>query len=496
MKKYFATRIALVTTCVACTCSAGWALGEEKHDLLKVVRRYADTMIEKGRDTYGPEKSLLLLSALDRRKPAPLTTCPAAPTGVRDMDRVGQENGPLVGANPSHDQNLLRLLYALSEITGEPRYRQAADAELKWFFTHTAWPQTGLLPWGEHMSWDVMADKQATRCREPRHELGKPWMLWDRSYELAPEGCAAFADALWEHQIYDHKTGAFDRHASPHKHKPGDDYDLPRHAGMYIYTWSKAYKHTRDEKYLHYIDVLLSRFEKRRDPNTKLIGGWHDDVVAWPLSSMSLALECHASADDVPKPLADRLRAFALAEDEAFLAMDHDPAGRGFVVSAILHTGEAVSDIGVHHLQDRTRMWGGKGGEATTAMEALICVARNEQVPNESYRKLILTTARKYLNAEPEAGQDLWPLATAQAITLQMAAYRLTGDKAHLDWARKLADDAVDLFWAGNPLPKASAETDHYETLTGGDTLALALLDVALADTPDADKVPANTIDR
>src|SRR5262245_54825142 len=32
---------------------------------LEVVRRYADTMIERGRDTYGSQKSGLLLSALD-----------------------------------------------------------------------------------------------------------------------------------------------------------------------------------------------------------------------------------------------------------------------------------------------------------------------------------------------------------------------------------------------------------------------------------------------
>ena len=35
-------------------------------NLLMVVQRYADSMIEHGRDAYGPQKSGLLLSALDR----------------------------------------------------------------------------------------------------------------------------------------------------------------------------------------------------------------------------------------------------------------------------------------------------------------------------------------------------------------------------------------------------------------------------------------------
>jgi hypothetical protein len=35
--------------------------GAEPPDFLKVVQRYADAMIERGRDTYGPQKSGRLL---------------------------------------------------------------------------------------------------------------------------------------------------------------------------------------------------------------------------------------------------------------------------------------------------------------------------------------------------------------------------------------------------------------------------------------------------
>ena len=56
--------------------------GAEAPDLLKVVQRYADTMLERGRDTYGPQKSGLLLSALDRTTLAPLTSRPAPPGGL------------------------------------------------------------------------------------------------------------------------------------------------------------------------------------------------------------------------------------------------------------------------------------------------------------------------------------------------------------------------------------------------------------------------------
>src|SRR5438034_11722925 len=90
---------------------------------IRVVYGYADAMLKSGRDNYGPEKTGLFLSALDRNALAPLTNTPAAPDGVRLRERCGGAGERLVGANPQHDQNFLRLLYSLSELSGKPHYR-------------------------------------------------------------------------------------------------------------------------------------------------------------------------------------------------------------------------------------------------------------------------------------------------------------------------------------------------------------------------------------
>src|SRR5574341_974795 len=126
---------------------------------LPAMYRFADTLLERGRDTHGPQKTGLFLSALDRATLTPLTNCPPAPAGVRSQDRVGPENGPLVGANPQHDENLLRLLYTLSELSSKAHYRAAADAEIKWFLENARSPATDLLCWGEHMSWNTLTDE-------------------------------------------------------------------------------------------------------------------------------------------------------------------------------------------------------------------------------------------------------------------------------------------------------------------------------------------------
>ncbi|MDH4241306.1 MAG: VCBS repeat-containing protein, partial [Phycisphaerae bacterium] len=224
-----------------------------KLSFLKVVRRYADAMIEHGRDTYGEKKSGLLLSALDRLRLEPLTIRPEPPGGIRRGDRAGLPWLKLVGANPQTDQNLLRVLYTLSKITGDKRYSQVADHELEWFFKNTQSPVTGLLPWGEHLSWDVMQDIPISSGTDYNHEFARPWVLWDRSFELSPEASKQFALGLWNHQIANQKTGGFDRHAPYDRHGPVDGKDFARHGGFYIHTWAHAYKHTKDETFLRAI---------------------------------------------------------------------------------------------------------------------------------------------------------------------------------------------------------------------------------------------------
>ena len=64
-----------------------------------------------------------------------------------------------------------------------------------------------------------------------------------------------------------------------------------------------------------------------------------------------------------------------------------------------------------------------------------------------------------------------------------MAAHRISGDaKKCLDVARHLADRAVALFFDGrSPLPKASTESRHYESVTMGDVLLCACSRLGLA---------------
>jgi hypothetical protein len=459
---------------------------------LPVVYRYADAMLERGRDLYGPQKTGLFLSALDRAALAPLTNRPPAPAGIREGDRVGAKGGPLTGANPQHDENLLRLLYTLSGLSGRATYRDAADTELKWFLQNAASSNTHLLPWGEHLSWDVMTDQAIAANEEANgsHEFFRPWLLWDRCFALAPDASRQFALGLWKHQIADHRTGAFNRHAGFRTHNPADGMDFPRHAGFYIRTWAVAFAHTKDEDFLQAIDTLLRRYEAKRHPRTGWIEQYRGQSDCVPALSLSLAMDCDGAAHRVPEPLATRLRAFAAREDEVFCALPHEVANRGgFVPSLDQATGQPADA--------RTPLWDARYGGYTTAQIGMMCVARYDNNGKVGYRDLITNAANAYLKSVPPADVDVWPMTFGHAISLQVAAWRHTAKPEHLQRARELATLALETFCKDSPLPAAGAKCLHYETITGADTLALALVELHLEILGiTAVRAPPNTIDR
>jgi hypothetical protein len=437
-----------------------------KPSLLDIVRRYADTMIEYGRDIYGDQKSGLLLSALDRHTLRPLEMRPAPPGGIRREDRAGLPWQRLTGANPQLDENMLRVLYVLSELTGDSRYREVADNEIEWFFNNTQSPVTGLLPWGEHLCWDVMLDRAVSSSTELTHEFARPWVLWDRTFELAPEASKRFALGLWNHQIADHNSGGFDRHAPYDKHNPRDGKDFPRHGGFYIQSWAYAYKHTKDQTFLRAIESVLSRFErKRQDKN----GVMHGTIGP---------LDVEEAASIVPEPLASRFRQFAEIEDKLILEDLHKSYGSSDGSLTFKPTWQAGYSAGI------------------TADWAMFALARYQQIHKKPFHDLVIAVADAYVDALPQEDVDVWPMSLAHIISAEVAAYRLTNKPVYLEQACRFARMAVELFWQDKPLPRASLKTGHYETITGADSLALSLLEVHAATNNLKLDIPLNTIDR
>ncbi len=455
---------------------------------INVIYGYADAMLEHGRDTYGPQKTGLLLSALNRKTLKPLDTRPPVPAGVVDGRRPGSAGQPLVGSNLQMDQNLLRLLYFLKGLSGENRYPEAADAELKWFLSSAQSPETGLLPWGEHLCWDVMSDEVAFCAEEPLHEFSRPWMLWENCFRLAPQESKRFALGLWNHHVADQKTGELRARVALNSSGSRQPTDCPRQAGFFIRTWAEAFAHTEDDTFLEAIDAVLTGYEKKRRSPAQPAGRGIRSPNSCDM--LSMAIDCDGAARKVPQPLRSRLTAFSAREDTSFLSLPHELRGKKAFVKNLDPT-----VTGPH--VDYTSLWDPKNGRHSTTAVAVMCKSRYENTGKVGYRKLIVEAADAYLDSLPSDGIDAWPLSFGQAITLELAAFRITANRKYHARAFKLGEITVAEFFGDSPLPRASLKTDHYESTTGADTLVLALAELHLSTrTITAVRTPANTIDR
>jgi hypothetical protein len=423
----------------------------------------------------------------------------------------------LVGCNPGHDVQLYALLYELDE----PQYVEAADAAIAWFFDNARSGQNGqvreatdLLAWGEHASWDPLRDIAVTATiqgRPIKHEYFEHWPFWDRTHRLAPEAADAHALGLFGHQLIDQATGLFNRDAPydgvvDHSDRP---YDFPRHAGYYLNAWAAAVADdsvtASDAELLEAIDVLLSRYEQKRALSAKLLGpgpgyvaftvdardraGIPENAFASLSSNLEFAIHAHAAAElleGLADPaLVDRLRQFAVDEDGLQLRDDHDPAGEGLVTGVDIRIGKVV--------QRRSKRWGRAYGGGTMGTVAVKFLDRHAQLVDADpetaamYAQLIRSVADVYANSpidgtngEPADGdlldEPVWPTELADVIALLLFAHKLDGDGGYLEAAVRLGDVARDAYFDGHPLPRAAGPVAHYESVTGGDDLALALL--------------------
>lgn len=325
----------------------------------------------------------------------------------QETNRVAAKGEGSGEVTPEQKENWLRVLYTLTELSTKPKYRSAADLDVRRFVEN---PKTG------------------------KHEFIRPWVLWERSFELAPESSERAALALRQHQ-----SGT----------------NSAREAGFFIRTWGVAYAHTTNELFLNAINAVVARCEKEA-----------------PSTNVSLAIDCDAASRLVPEPLTSRLRALADKEDQVFCSLPHD-------------------------LKSSTPLWRARNDGYTTAQVAMMCVSRYENTGKIEYRDLIHAAADAYLESLPGEGVEVLPMTFGHAISLELAAWRSTARQAYLDRARALADMGVKRLFDGGALPRASFTSQNGEAITGVDTLSLALVELHLHILHiTAVRYPSNTIDR
>jgi len=466
---------------------------EETPDFFGVVEKYADAMIENGRDVYGKEHSPLFASALNRQSlKLDGKNEIGEITGVRKRDRS------LTGANMIHDKDLLQLLYEITDQTGNEKYAREADKAIQYFFNNCQSPTTGLMAWGEHLYWDFPKDACGFSPDYDFHET-KKWPFFDKSYQFAPDPTWKFVISEWDHQINDKTTGDFSRHARYTKHETFSGFEFPRYSGQMIERWADAYNRPenasrpRKEELLGAIDIIFNRMVenmKLSDSGYLIAGqsakGDHKNLV-WLTSNLELARCLELAAPLMSPEIAQQMKEFALKQDIDFLEAPHklDSIGGGFAVTLHAQTGLPRSRS---MNKPYSSTWSSGYGYGTHAGTANTCYGRLQSLKEKhaglahQYEEMILISGKKYLQSTPDTTQLLKPKEFSEVIELMLNCYQLTGEIVYMKRAAFFAQFGIDLFLNDDlPLPKATNKHDHYESITGGPSFMYQLLRLHIA---------------
>lgn len=246
--------------CSICYGVEGSKLSGEKLEWGDYVRHCVDTLIDHGRDVYGPVQSPLFMSVID-------TKTLISPEKPDVYDSLLRLEGRITrrgerGSNVWHDQALLHTMYQLSKLTGDKRYGRQADRCLD-FFLKNCRKKNDMLIWGSHIHWDCYQD-QLGGDKGP-HEILVTLPLWKEMYRINPEAIRKEIDGIWRLHVYDKKTGAHNRHDSG---SAGVDFSFS--GSSFIHAFAFMFSVTGEQEYLDKAKLVADWHWRHRNKDTNL----------------------------------------------------------------------------------------------------------------------------------------------------------------------------------------------------------------------------------
>jgi pectate lyase len=255
----------------------------------------------------------------------------------------------LVLANPAYQQTLLRFLCGLSALTGDPRYRAAAERTTRFLLRRAADPN-GLLLWGGHVAFDVGAGRPvAPSAAGWAHELKHHYPFFELMWAVDPEATRRYVEAAWNAHVIDWASLDFNRHGRYGiERRPTWDQE---YRGGPVRFWGKGLTFVNAGSDLYYAAAMLASFtdEARILPWAKRLARRYVETREPGVGVSAYQFSQSASAHcDGPSVRGDRAR-YQLAE---LVGPDHLVLEstlfrpRPIVQRAQLHLSEVLGDRG------------------------------------------------------------------------------------------------------------------------------------------------------
>jgi len=195
---------------------------------MEAVRKFSDSVIKNGRDSYGRTHTPLFVDGLQVETLEPVIW-KFNPSLVREWIWARQREGwskqkiraeqdkvptqTWVLCNFASQQPLLRTLDGLTALTGQKKYRQAAEDAARYALKHLRTPN-GLLYWGGHTAWDLQHERPVGPYNHHIHELKGQQPYYSLMWRVDAPATRKLMETVWGSHVRNWSLLDYGRHAS------------------------------------------------------------------------------------------------------------------------------------------------------------------------------------------------------------------------------------------------------------------------------------------
>ena len=173
------------------------SIGKKENLRLDAVKTFADNVLEQGTDRWSGQNTPLLVDGINVLTGEP-------------VEWIFKEERFIIH-NLASQQNLFRTLVGLSNLTGDSKYEDAAQAAIRYHFTHLK-SECGLLRWGGHQIIDLRTLKPVGHFDANCHEFKNTYPFYELMWEVDNKATTEFLRAYWNAHVYDWSRLDMNRH--------------------------------------------------------------------------------------------------------------------------------------------------------------------------------------------------------------------------------------------------------------------------------------------
>jgi pectate lyase len=201
-----------------------------------------------------------------RFEPPLLIDGPAGDPRVAAFCRLSGAARPFVLSNFARQQPLVRLLVAISSLTGDDTFETVAR-EVAAFMFERFTDSRGLLAWGGHVAVALPdAEVAYERVKGPVHELKYVFPCYDFLWTVDARATARLIEAFWNAHVLDWSRLDFNRHGR--YHTPLGALWESTYAGRPVFFWGDGLTFASAGCDLYYAAATLARLSGEARPLT------------------------------------------------------------------------------------------------------------------------------------------------------------------------------------------------------------------------------------